>query len=146
MNKKFTVVLTCWDYCYHKPYMDRFVNLYDSFDKAMKAVEKSVEDDLINFRADYDNEDCDCIVRFWDGEDYQNVKAYKVLEITRHHKYNEKLKETYGKNITVFIEPYIEDDLSIWYKVVGEIAGDIDSFDKVEEAYKFADNYLRGLE
>ena len=168
MNKKFTVLLTCWDYHSGKHYMDRFVNLYNSFDEAMKAIKHSVIEELISlncnhlrvaiedsdgniigydypFRADFDG-DNHCIIRFWDGDDYRNVKAYDIEEITEHHKYNEKLKQTYGKNITVFIEPYIEDDLSIWYKVVGEIAGDIDSFDKVEEAYKFADDYLRGLE
>lgn len=172
MNKKFTVILDCWDYDCSEPYMDRFTYLYNSFDEAMEAITNSVKDELIclnriesdnprkkvaiedsdgniigydyPFRADF-NGDNHCIVRFWDGEDYYAVTAYNIEEITEHNKYNDKLRETYGNGITVFIEPYIEDDLSIWYKVVIKNFGEIDSFDNVEEAYKLANNYLHNL-
>lgn len=104
-NKKYRVVLTCWDYGCSKPYMDKFIDMYDSFDEAMEAIEKSVHDELITlndiesdnprekvaiensdgnivgydypFRANFDG-DNHCIVRFWDGDDYQNVTAYNI--------------------------------------------------------------------
>lgn len=104
MNTKYRIVLTCWDKGIEKPYADCFLNTYDSFELALESIETSVKDELetLNssreklliedsdgnivgyeypFRADYQDEEYDYVVRFWDGNDYQNVTGYKIYEI-----------------------------------------------------------------
>ena len=57
-------------------------------------------------------------------------------------KYNKMLKERHGKNITVEIKSYVEDDDSIWYYYTSARYGDSDGFQTVKEAYDDADLYL----
>lgn len=104
MTKKFVVVITCWDFdC--PPYSERESQMYDSFNEAFEEIKRNVKNELIclndlesdtprekvaiedsdgnivgydyPFRADFDG-DNHCIIRFWDGDDYQNVTAYNI--------------------------------------------------------------------
>ena len=61
------------------------------------------------------------------------------------NKYNEMLRKTHGKNITVQIQSYIEDDGSEWYYYTSARYGESDAYETIEEAYKEADSYLRGV-
>ena len=51
-------------------------------DKKYEADFDSLEayDDTDRFRADFDSE-YDCIIRFWDGDDYRPVRIYTVYEV-----------------------------------------------------------------
>lgn len=60
-------------------------------------------------------------------------------------KYNAMLREIYGENITVKIKSYIEDDGNEYYYYTSKKYGDSDAYETVEEAYKEADIYLRGI-
>jgi len=108
-DKKYRVVLTCWDHGCKKPYVDKIDKIFETFDDAISAVEIAVNDELntLNefdtdsprekcaiedsdgnivgydypFRADFYGNDA-CIIRFWDGDDYQPVTAYNVYEIS----------------------------------------------------------------
>lgn len=61
-------------------------------------------------------------------------------------KYNTMLRETHGKNITVEIKSYIEDDDSVrFYYTTARYGDSDDTWDTAEEAYKEADCYLRGV-
>ena len=58
-------------------------------------------------------------------------------------KYNAMLKEEYGKDITVKLTSYIEDDGSEWYRYTSARYGDSDNaFETIEEAYSDACLYL----
>lgn len=58
-------------------------------------------------------------------------------------KYNAMLREEYGKDITVEIKSYIEDDNSEWYYYTSARYGDSDNaFESIEEAYNDACIYL----
>lgn len=104
MNIKYRIVITCWDKGTDKSYTDCFSNTYDSFELALENIVISVKDELetLNlsreklpiedsdgnivgyeypFRADYQDEEYDYVVRFWDGDDYQNVTGYKIYKI-----------------------------------------------------------------
>ena len=60
-------------------------------------------------------------------------------------KYNAMLKEEYGKDITVEIKSYIEDDDTVWYCFTTMRYGSNDGFASLEEAYKAAKWYLNSL-
>lgn len=60
-------------------------------------------------------------------------------------KYNAMLKEVYGKNITVQIKSYIEDDGSEWFYYTSRKYGNSDTYKTIEEAYKEADIYLKSI-
>lgn len=60
-------------------------------------------------------------------------------------KYNAMLKEVHGKNITVQIKSYIEDDGSEWFYYTSKKYGNSDAYKTIEEAYKEADIYLKGI-
>lgn len=60
-------------------------------------------------------------------------------------KYNAMLKEVHGKNITVQIKSYIEDDGSEWFYYTSRKYGNSDTYKTIEEAYKEADIYLKGI-
>lgn len=84
------------------------LSLFKTMDAALETIERCVEQELINlndiesdsprekspvldsdgnivsyeypFRGDFDGEDSG-VVRFWDGDDYQNVTAYNIYEV-----------------------------------------------------------------
>lgn len=58
--------------------------------------------------------------------------------------YNEKLQNAHGKSITVQIKVCIDDDGNDYYYFVSKY-GESDNYDTIEEAYKEADEYLRGV-
>jgi uncharacterized protein YvpB len=60
-------------------------------------------------------------------------------------KYNAMLKEEYGKDITVEIKSYIEDDDTVWYYFTTMRYESNDSFASLEEVYKAAKWYLNSL-
>ena len=60
-------------------------------------------------------------------------------------RYNAMLRKTHGKNITVQIKSYIEDDDSEWYYYTSAKYGDSNAYETIEEAYKEADSYLHGV-
>ena len=58
-------------------------------------------------------------------------------------KYNAMLKEEYGKDITVEIKSYVEDDNSVWYYYTSARYGDSENaFETIEEAYSDACLYM----
>lgn len=64
------------------------------------------------------------------------------IDLTMLDKYNKMLRDTHGKNITVQIKSYIEDDDSEWYYYTSAKYGDSDSYKTIEEAYENANDYL----
>ena len=75
------------------------------------------------------------------------TRAYKIASDTlcidaKLDKYNEMLKEKYGKDISVWINGYIEDDGNELYYYNSANYGDSDSYETIEEAYKEASLYL----
>lgn len=61
---------------------------------------------------------------------------------------NNTLKNKYGNTVFCLIEPYKEDDGTVWYKYPWHDVGGIvewNSFETVEEAYEDADSYLCSL-
>ena len=100
----YRVVLTCWDYGNPAPHANDLSNvdlsLFATKALARKRIEQDVRDELSTlnegrereaiydseghivghdypFRADFDGNN-DGIIRFWDGEDYQNVTEYHI--------------------------------------------------------------------
>jgi hypothetical protein len=103
MNKKYQIKLTCYDYGNKKPYIEKIETVYNNRDEAFDVIKEYVKNELetLNdsrekipvkdsdghiigydypFRADYDGEN-DCIVRFWDEDDYQEVTIYDIEEL-----------------------------------------------------------------
>ena len=103
-HELYRAVLTCWDYGNPTPHAYELSNadlsLFATKDMARKSIEQDVRDELSTlnegqkreaiydsdgrvvghdypFRADFDG-DNDGIIRFWDGEDYQNVMEYNI--------------------------------------------------------------------
>ena len=58
---------------------------------------------------------------------------------------NDALRMRHGKNITVQIKSYVEDDDSIWYYYTSSKYGDSDAYETLEEAYENANDYLNGV-
>lgn len=110
MSELYRVVLTCWDYGNPTPHAKELSNvdlsLFATEALARKSIEQNIYDELaaLNedqgkeaiydsdgrvvghdypFRADFDG-DNDGIVRFWDGEDYQNVTEYNIHTLSFH--------------------------------------------------------------
>ena len=104
MCEKYRVVLTCWDHGKPMPHANELntvdLSLFDTEALARKCIEQHVRNELSSlnegrkkeaiydsdgrivghdypFRADFDG-DTEGIVRFWDGEGYQNVTAYHI--------------------------------------------------------------------
>lgn len=105
---EYRVVMTCWDYGNPTPYADELSNvdlsLFATEALARKSIEQNIYDELSTlnegrereaiydsdgrvvghdypFRADFDG-DNDGIIRFWDGEDYQNVTEYHIHSLS----------------------------------------------------------------
>ena len=115
MNTKYRIIVTCWQYKGTKPLAASLTDTYDNLDDAFGALRGAVDislDTLNNlssdtprekiavtdsdgevveydypFRADYESENYDCIIRFWDGDDYQNVTGYKICPIEEYDGY-----------------------------------------------------------
>ena len=108
MSEKYRVVLTCWDYGTPEPYSDDLsgtdLSLFSTEALARKGIEECVRDEFVTlnnsrkkepvydsdghivghdypFRADFDGEH-NGIVRFWDGDDYQEVTAYNIYPLS----------------------------------------------------------------
>lgn len=105
---KYRIVLTCWDYGKpDKPYVDSVPGFFDSKDAADAAIDKCVADELetlnsgrdlvpvidsdgevvaydYDFRADECSDHANCI-RFWDGDDYQEVTHYDIYPVQFHN-------------------------------------------------------------
>lgn len=100
----YRVVLSCWDYGNPESYSDAITRFFDSELQAREAIAKSVADELktlnsgrekvpvedsdgkvigydYDFRADENGNHAN-VIRFWDGDDYQNVTAYDVHKLT----------------------------------------------------------------
>lgn len=60
-------------------------------------------------------------------------------------KYNAMLKEVHGEKTTVQIKSCIEDDDSEWYYYTSRKYGNSDTYKTIEEAYKEANIYLKGI-
>lgn len=60
-------------------------------------------------------------------------------------KYNFMLKKRYGKNITVEIKSYIDDDKNIQYYYTSARYDNSDVYETIEEAYDKACIYLDGM-
>ena len=58
---------------------------------------------------------------------------------------NDALRMTHGKDITVQIKSYVEDDDSIWYYYASARYGDSDAYETLEAAYENANDYLNGV-
>lgn len=118
MINKYRVVLTCYEYGKpNEPFADCIADLFDSIDSALSAVSKSAADELAtlnngrtkvpvldsdgnivghdyDFRSD-DSLDHETIVRFWDGDDYQDVTCYDIYPV----KYKEKSDGTISNDV-----------------------------------------------
>lgn len=102
MSTMFRVVLTCWAYGEPKPYADSVDKMFSSLPVAQEAVGDCVKDELetlndgrelapvtdsdgkivghdYDFRAD--SGDHASAIRFWDGDDYQDVTHYDIFPI-----------------------------------------------------------------
>ena len=157
----FKIVLTAMDANANvAPYTEEIGARFRFHDEAEIHMLRAMNDELSNlnrpdayntphtrvFIADLDGEH-DAIIRLWDGEDYWDVSYYDIEEVieTELDKYNAMLREKYGRDITVEIKSYVEDDDSIRYYFVASFGESDDTWDTAEEAYKEADCYLRGV-
>ena len=61
-------------------------------------------------------------------------------------KYNQKLRETYGENITVKILYILDDDGLYKFYYSGARCGESDWYNSPAEAYTNADDYLKNIE
>lgn len=96
----YRIVLTCWDHEENPPYCDHVSTFFLSEEEAQKAVRSCVRDELetLNdrdikdsdiegpfeydrFKADFDGDEFDAIIRYWDGDDYWPVTGYSVYEV-----------------------------------------------------------------
>ena len=92
MEKEFVILRKCFEYDYNvKPYYECIKNAYntemEAYEKLQQEVTKEIQ--ILNsnrnqkdFREDYDG-DYDCIIRFWDGDDYRIVTIYHIIEVTK---------------------------------------------------------------
>ena len=99
----YRVVLTCWDYGNPAPYADFLTRYFGSEELALDAISKAVTDELevlndgrekvpvedsdgnivgydYDFRSDGNGNHAN-VVRFWDGDDYENVTAYDIHKL-----------------------------------------------------------------
>ena len=99
----YRVVLTCWDYGNPAPYADFLTRYFGSEEQAREAIVKAVTDELevlndgrekvpvedsdgnivgydYDFRSDENGNHAN-VVRFWDGDDYENVTAYDIHKL-----------------------------------------------------------------
>ena len=59
--------------------------------------------------------------------------------------YNEMLRKTHGKGITVQLRTVIDNDGEAYYYYTSSKYGDSDNYDTPEEAYEAANEYLHGV-
>lgn len=89
MSTKFVIVKL--GYVYEdkdlKPYAGCENAVYDSYEEADEALKNRVstilsylnkDRDIKPFKLDWDGDNT-CIIRFWDGDDYQIVEAYNIV-------------------------------------------------------------------
>lgn len=95
-------------------------------------------------RAPQDREN-DCKIEIVTGYDIVEIEE-STNESDPCDKYNAMLRETHGKNITVSVKSYIEDDDSVrFYYTTARYGDSDDTWDTAEEAYKEANSYLHGV-
>lgn len=163
----FKIVLTAMDANVGtEPYLEDIGSLFENRDRAEIYMLHTMNEELSElnqpdayntphtrvFIADLNGEH-DAIIRLWDGDDYWDVSYYDIVEVEADTdendelaKYNAMLRKTHGKNITVEIKSYIEDDDSVRYYYTTARYGDSDdTWDTAEGAYKEANSYLHGV-
>lgn len=96
----YRIVLTCWDGKGAPAYADSVADLFASEDAAKEAMRSCVRDELEalngrdinvedieyslacdNYKADFDGDEFDAIIRFWEGDDYWPVTGYNIHEV-----------------------------------------------------------------
>lgn len=73
----------------------------------------------------------------------KKMKQLAMKHVLR--EYEEMLRKTHGESITVYLKSVIDDDGEAYYYYVCAKYGESDNYDTPEEAYKEADDYLRGV-
>lgn len=163
MKEKYKIILTCYD-PNAEPYCDEIDGMFDSITEAQNAMYRCAisEADSLNIPCEgnckiekmygvtldeYSNPVV--YVRYANDNDITKLTNYSVVKIEQElsmlDKYNEMLRERHGKNITVEIKSYIEDDGSKWFYYTSSRYGDSDAYKTIEEAYDEADTYLGEL-
>lgn len=122
----YRVVLTCWDYGDKAPFADFLARFFVSEELAREAIVNAVKDELevlndgrekvpvedsdgkivgydYDFRSDENGNHAN-VVRFWDGDDYENVTAYDIYKLTSDT--NELGECTYFKYRGFWILPF----------------------------------------
>ena len=96
----YRIVLTCWDHKTKGPYADCAKPNFDSEELARTALRLCVKEELetLNeremedidieypseidaFKADFDGDEFDAIIRLWDGDDYWPVTGYNIEKV-----------------------------------------------------------------
>ena len=96
----YRIVMTCWDAGAANPYSDSVETIFDTEEAAHQALRSCVKDELEtlndraiedidldypsevdSFKADFDGDEFDAIIRLWDGDDYQPVTGYSVAKV-----------------------------------------------------------------
>ena len=96
----YRIVMSCWDRGEREPYNDFVITLYETADAARLALRACVKEELEtlnerdfddvdieypsevdDFKADFDGDEFDAIIRYWEGEDYWPVTGYKIYEV-----------------------------------------------------------------
>lgn len=96
----YRIVMTCWDGKDSAPYTDRVMVHFETEDAVVKAMRYCVKQELetLNeremeeidldypsevdaFKADFDGDEFDAIIRMWEGDDYWPITGYSIEKI-----------------------------------------------------------------
>ena len=125
----YRIVLTCWDNKEKPPYSDHVPGFFLSEEEAQKAVRSCVRDELetLNgrdiddsdiegpfeydcYKADFDGDEFDAIIRYWDNDDYWPVTGYSICEITPCMEHSWTYRKTNYHFVKNFVAKYNRDN------------------------------------
>ena len=162
MKEKYKILLTCYD-PNTEPFYDEIKGEFYSIMEAQHMMYKCaiqeadslnetwLSDDSIErvYGVCINGSDSVTVYVLHVGGEPTNLTDYVVMTYSEYQvqRYNEKLRERYGSNITVEIKTSIdEDDGTVYFYYTTKNCGDSDLMLTAERAYESANEYLNNIE